>query len=432
MSQWTPLISDSDPLAARAWDAIDAIAESILKRDYGDIRAPLYEEALLFGYLAKARNDARWLETSVERLNEAIEAAAPVTYCALFGGLCGLGWTVDHLSALLAEPVSLNGDESADAQAGESSDSDLNGDIDALLLRELQRGRWAGPYDLLSGLVGFGVYFLQRLPAEKASLGVELLIYHLDKAAERTGNQITWHTPPELVPPTQLPRFPEGYYNLGVAHGIPGILDFLSATNAAGIEHDKTKRLLEGGMEWLMAQERPAGAASRFSAIAGESSDTPLIWCHGDPGIMAVLQQIARRSGREDWSDFAKRISDSCFARSKDSIGMSDAHLCHGYAGIAHIFSRMHNNRIHQANGESRFRGPALTCYERILDARQPGGGVGGFFTSKRPDPKTPPVTEAEPAFLEGAIGIALTLLAAITPVEPGWDRLLLLSSRES
>ena len=425
MSSWVPLISDTDPLAARAWDAIHAISESILKRDYGERRPPLYEEALLFGYLAKAKNDQHWLELAVDRLNEAIEAAAPTTYCGLFGGLCGLGWTVDHLSQSLSE--SIPSDDSIEPADEQSGGSDVNGDIDTLLLRELQRGRWNGPLDLIGGLVGFGIYFLERLPAEKASLGVELLVYHLDKAAEQSGNQITWHTPPELLPPWQVVKSPDGLYHLGLAHGVPGILNFLSLANAAGIERDKTKRLLTGGMAWLIAQERPAGARSRFSSIAGDSADTPLVWCHGDPGIMAVLQQIAKRSCRQDWSDFANRIADSCLARSTDSLVMNDAHLCHGYAGIAHIF-----NRIHQGNEDSRFRAAALRCYEKVLEARQPAGGVGGFFTAKTPDPQTSAVVEAEPAFLDGAIGIALALLAAVTPVEPVWDRLLLLSGREA
>jgi hypothetical protein len=34
------------------------------------------------------------------------------------------------------------------------------------------------------------------------------------------------------------------------------------------------------------------------------------------------------------------------------------------------------------------------------------------------------------PEFLDGAVGVALAFLAAVTPVEPNWDRMLLLSGR--
>ena len=45
-----------------------------------------------------------------------------------------------------------------------------------------------------------------------------------------------------------------------------------------------------------------------------------------------------------------------------------------------------------------------------------------------RPDPDGPTIWEPSPDFLDGAIGVALALLAALAPVEPLWDRLLLLS----
>jgi hypothetical protein len=425
LHRWVPIISSSDPLAASGWEAIHAIAESLLKRDY-DKRAPFYEEALLFGYLARAENDGCWIDIAMERLNQAIEAAAPMTYCGLFGGLCGLGWTVDHLSQVLAETVPSNGNESAEFQLTEAGDSDVNGDIDTLLLRALQRGRWPGQYDLVSGLAGFGVYFLNRVPEDKASLGVELLVYHLDKAAQRNGKQITWHTPPELVQPSHVARFPNGYYNLGVAHGIPGVLGFLGQALAAGVEPTKTKYLLDGGIEWLIAQERPTAAPSRFSWAAGESTDSHLAWCYGDLGIAAVLNEIGRRCDRQDLSDFAAKLADSCLAWPEDKAGASDAPLCHGYAGIAHMF-----NRIHQSNGDPRFVEAALKYFERALLMRRPGSGVGGFFALRKPDASGPVVSEADPSFLDGAIGIALGLLAALTPVGPEWDRMLLLSGRE-
>jgi len=48
------------------------------------------------------------------------------------------------------------------------------------------------------------------------------------------------------------------------------------------------------------------------------------------------------------------------------------------------------------------------------------------------PNPKRPNGKQwiAMPGILEGAAGIALALLAATTPIEPEWDRMLLLSGR--
>jgi hypothetical protein len=53
--------------------------------------------------------------------------------------------------------------------------------------------------------------------------------------------------------------------------------------------------------------------------------------------------------------------------------------------------------------------------------------GVGGFYAYH---PNREPVWQADPSFLSGSVGIALALLSAVHPIDPGWDRLLLLSGR--
>jgi hypothetical protein len=101
--------------------------------------------------------------------------------------------------------------------------------------------------------------------------------------------------------------------------------------------------------------------------------------------------------------------------------------LCHGYIGIAHIF-----NRMYQRDGDPRFAASALKYFDKALTMRRDEGGVAGFVVTRTPAPDLPPVSEPGPAFLDGAIGVALGLLAAVTPVEPAWDKMLLLSGEVS
>jgi hypothetical protein len=56
---------------------------------------------------------------------------------------------------------------------------------------------------------------------------------------------------------------------------------------------------------------------------------------------------------------------------------------------------------------------------------RRTGEGVGGF-RAQLPDERERLVWIDDPGFLTGAAGIGLALLAAVSPVEPAWDRLLL------
>ena len=64
---------------------------------------------------------------------------------------------------------------------------------------------------------------------------------------------------------------------------------------------------------------------------------------------------------------------------------------------------------------------------ERTLALRQPGRGIAGYL-SRSPGADGALTSLAEPGLLTGAAGVALALLAAATPVEPAWDRLLLAS----
>jgi hypothetical protein len=342
-----------------------------------------------------------------------------------------LGWTVEHISQILQQisvPADANNCESASDQ-GEEQEEDLNVEIDAAVLKKVRNTNSSSPYDLIGGLVGFGTYFLERLPRESAIRGIKAVFDQLENQAEPVDGTTAWHSGPELLPDHQRKECPNGYYNLGVAHGIPGILQFLCQVWASGIvERERSYEVLDGAVSWLIAQQRPSGCLSRFSSWISpgqESTDSRMTWCYGDLGILSVLLQVADCTDRRDWRDFTDRLLNHCLAWPTDRSGIVDAPLCHGAAGVAHIF-----NRIYQTKGDRRCLDAALVWYQRTMAFRQAGSGVGGFLSLARPDPLAPPVWEASPAFLDGAVGVALAFLAAVTPVEPSWDRMLLVSGR--
>jgi lantibiotic biosynthesis protein len=427
VSNWTSILEPSSAVGRQAQDAITQITNDIYDRAYPPKVAGIrhrwqYEAPLIYGYFALAYDDQVWLDRAMENLNAAVSDASILQRSLdLFGGVCGLGWSVAHLQQLLAPVPDL-------VQAREDEGDDLNADVDGFLIHNLQSAKWDGPYDLIGGLVGFGTYFLERFPAGRSLEGIKLIVGHLETISQPFGSGIAWHSRPGLLPDWQRERCPDGYYNLGVAHGIPGILHFLAEVAAADLD-ERAAVLLAGGMEWLMSQKRPAGSLSWFSSwvAPGESHDSRLTWCYGDLGILAVLLQIVRRFPRKEWKDFTQRLLDHCLAWPPELAGINDAALCHGATGVAHIF-----NRIYQAEGDVRCREAAVAWFERTLAMRVPGTGVGGFSAASRPDLTGPLVWEVSPAFLDGSLGIALALLSALTPIEPQWDRMLLLSSKGS
>jgi hypothetical protein len=413
---WTPILLSSK-LADESWRSVYAIAEAVVRHEYlpSIYRRPGDKcgEALLFGYLALSTNEGgAWVEQTESCSNAAIEDAESLAgSTALYGGLSGLGWTVEHLCRAFGQD--------------EGSGIDLNGDIDSAILLQLARREWPGPYDLVYGLVGVGIYFLERLPCEAACRGIRLVMDHLEALSQWTDEGLTWLTRPELLSDAEREYFIGGNYNLGCAHGIPGILYLLNEVAVTSIDC-RAADLLEHAMRWFIARKRPTGSLSWFSSFYSasvQSDDSRLGWCYGDLGILTVLLQIARRTGREDWREFAQNLLEHCLAWPPERAQVNDAPLCHGAAGVAHLF-----NRIYHTEGDVRCREASLKWFERALGMRRPGEGVGGFFARATRGLDARVVWDPNPAFLDGSIGIALALLAGLCPIEPRWDRLLLAS----
>jgi hypothetical protein len=317
MGFWRPVLPRTGSDGERTWQAALALAGALLGEAEADTARSLEPRdpagAVLFACLARADPDPRWARAAVRRLNRAIDGADAL--CAsgrwgLHGGLAGLGWGVEHVSRVL------------EAGAGE-----LNADTDAALLRELQRGRWRGSLGLESGLVGLGVYFLERLPAASAIEGVSLVLAHLEALGSGSGAR------------------------LDVARGIPGLLHFLGELAATGIEADRALRLSERCLAALRDQR--------------DANVTDVGWC-GELGTAAILFQVTRRTGQAQHRALAQRLLDRCLAWPIDMV--EDVSLRRGAAGIAHTF-----NRVHQAEHDPRCLDAALRWLGRTSELLESG-----------------------------------------------------------
>src|SRR5262249_5851933 len=147
-------------------------------------------------------------------------------------------------------------------------------------------------YDLISGLVGIGVYALEGLPRPSARACLEAVIDRLAELAEERDGGGTWKTPPALLPEGQRARPPPRHPHLGAAHGVPGIIALLGKACGAPVAAATARPLLDGAVAWLLAQRLPAAAGACFPAwIAPDAAPRPArsAWCYGDPGVAATL-----------------------------------------------------------------------------------------------------------------------------------------------
>jgi len=366
--------------------------------------------AVFYAYLAIARRSKSDRSAAFRFLDQARVALGSVTMPpSLHSGFTGVAWAMEHLERRLGAS---DGDEARAA-------------VDDALLDLLGRSPWRHDYDLMNGLVGFGVYALERLPRRAAAACLRRVVDRLEETAERGPRGTSWLTRPELLSPTQLAQVPHGYYNLGLAHGVPAVIALLGSAYAAGVARRKTRALLGGAVAWLDAQRLPAGAGSVFPVMVQPGVAPPASrpgWCYGDTGIAAALLLAARCVGQPAWERRALDIALRAAERPPEECGVVDACLCHGAAGIGHLF-----NRMFQATGEERLGEAARRWLGRALELRRPGRAIAGFPTRDRGGDGAM-TWVAEPGLLTGAAGVALALLAATTPIEPSWDRMLLVN----
>jgi hypothetical protein len=187
----------------------------------------------------------------------------------------------------------------------------------------------------------------------------------------------------------------------------------------------KARPLLEGVVRWLLKQKMRDGQRGCFPYFVGphvRRKRARLAWCYGDAGLAAALLVAARGAGESAWEREALKIARVAAERGAERSGVVDAALCHGAAGLGHVF-----NRFFQATCEDWSRRASSFWFARALEMRRPGKGVGGFLSFQR-DERGEAHMVADTGLLDGAAGIALALLAASTANEPSWDRTLLLS----
>jgi hypothetical protein len=405
---WQPLLDGA--LAERARESVEAIVGDLAASDCSlaggaSLGGGMAGKAILHGY--HARTEGRDSANAECCLQEAIATmTATPAPASLYGGLAGVGWALAHLQSGLP---------------GLDGEDDLT-EIDAVLREHLDQLPWAEEYDLINGLVGFGVYALERLPQPAAVGCLERVIDRLGETAERLPEGTRWWTNPDWLPAESSAKYPRGYYNLGLAHGVPGVIALLGCACATAVALEKARPLLDGAVRWLLAQDQPAGFPYWVLPDGAEETAARLAWCYGDPGVATALLVAARFAREQAWERRAVAIARRAAARPPEHSGVVDAGLCHGAAGLGHLF-----NRLFQATGEPELGAAARFWFTRTLEMRRPGRGIGGYEAWLGGDDGEL-TWVADTGLLTGAAGIALALLGATTAIEPAWDRMLLVA----
>lgn len=301
--------------------------------------------------------------------------------------------------------------------------------VDAIILE--QAGSWIPQhgYDLVSGLVGLGVYGLRRAASERGVAIVDAVLARLDELSVELGTGTGWLTTRAPGSPAAYSsRFGESYIDIGVAHGVAGVVAFVSRAHRAGIRHARSLAMLEGAVRLIqhsMTLTSGGGAPAAIDARAEQAFSNLPAWCYGSLGVSHALLSASQVLGCTRLRLAAIELA---ISGTEHLLGRPDADcsVCHGLAGQAHLA-----NRLFESTGDPRLLDLARRSITSLLAARAPGKSLGGY-RSRIPDPRghEAPEMGLSPFWLLGSSGIGLVLLAALGARSISWDDALLLAER--
>ncbi|MBW6533562.1 MAG: lanthionine synthetase C family protein [Mariniphaga sp.] len=344
------------------------------------------------------------LEYIENNLNILFSTPAPNQF-SFSSGYAGLGWLMEYFyrGGVLKTPP-----------------NELFAHIDPFLGKWMINEMEKGNYDFLHGACGTALYFIAGLPHGKSELYLNDFVIKLNhKAVREIDGSVKW----EVV--LNFKSFQKGY-NISLSHGIPSIINILCKLYKLNICRDVCFDLLAGAIKYIQKQKLPQKKfISIYPSWALESTtalnSSRLAWCYGDLGIAVTFWNAAQvLNDKELESESIEILLHSCKRLDLKSNHVIDAVICHGSAGISHIFKRMYvNTKIPEFNEAANY------WIEKTLEFAKYNDGFAGY---KAWYPESRGGLKPVLSLLEGISGIGLALLSNISEEEPVWDECLLLS----
>ena len=353
------------------------------------------------------KQNSLYQEISEKSLKAVLRKISQQKYYSFSNGLAGIGWALEHLE-----------------QKGYTKHNTniLLEDFDLVLSHALDFEMKNGNYDFLHGALGIALYFINRIQKNESLLPIlQRFIVQLNELGEtQSTNSIKWISAINLEKQKMA-------YNISLSHGMSSIAVILSKLYAIkGIDQVMAKNLLQGCINYILEQEiDKTKYGTYFPSYAIESMErlqgSRLAWCYGDLGIAMALWQAGVALKNKTWENKALEIL--LFAAEKrrnlEQNYVKDAALCHGTAGIAHVFYRAWwNTRLPE------FKNATEYWFEQTLKMATFTDGLAGYKTWYGEKKGWVNIY----GLVEGIAGIGLALMTYYYEVEPTWDECLLLS----
>lgn len=276
-----------------------------------------------------------------------------------------------------------------------------------------------GEFDLIRGLTGLGAYLLHRHRRDDLLRDILHYLVRLTEPITTHGQKLPgwWtHNRPADQPSA---TWPGGHGNLGMAHGIAGPLALLSTAMTRGVTVPGHTDAIDRICGWLdtwrcgtRSQPWWPGVISLAEWRAGGLNDCPApgrpSWCYGTPGVARAQQLAAIALGDPQRQQDAEAALTACLADQRQLSQITDASVCHGWAGLA------------------------LTTWRAAADSIDGNAGLTAQVSRllaqlKKHKPRHGPPNKE--GLLEGPAGVLLAehTMASKPPPAPRWDVCLLI-----
>lgn len=281
-------------------------------------------------------------------------------------------------------------------------------------------------YDTIAGASGIIPYLLQHQNDEmivSAKALLELIIMTTDDI-EVEGKKVPgWFTPQQyLFREYHKQKYPNGYLDLGLAHGAAGCLIALSIAAQKGVIINRQVDAIEKIARWLKSSRQQVGSVLDVwpSRIGFSGQIDPFYrdgWCYGAPGIAYALfrASVALNDSflREYAIDAFKEVCD----RFSQRPNLDCPSFCHGLSGLLTILYEMYLN-----TGIELFLQTSKDLLGQITekyDVSLPFGFKCYASTTNQDD-----FLINNFGLLDGSIGIALSLLFQRSQQHRYWTQL--------
>lgn len=276
-------------------------------------------------------------------------------------------------------------------------------------------------YDALEGIAGIAALLASR--TDKS--GFIILKKIIDELTERIAagiDQVGGFHIGHLEQPSARHALmhPQGSTDIGLAHGVSGVLAALSIAASAGFEHPSLDRSIRELASWIIGQAQPTlwGPVwpQYVTPTVDESGAARFAWCYGTPGIAAALRLAANATGETTYFDWGVRGLQAVAHAPLEEVGINSATFCHGAAGLLQIVKRFQHESLSELEQRLRI---LISHYHEPLT---PYG-----ISDLEADEDGQMMFVPQPGILNGAAGVALALMD--TPTQGvTWDRAFLIS----